>query len=342
MTMSTNATLEAPVTGVLAQAPVVSLILYVDDLSASREFYERRLGLRTVECDDDSATYDAGGITLSLHLASRHGVTLAGRHDDASDIVFMVDDFDTMREALQRRGVEFMRQRTYDVGAVTDFYDPSGHRLMIYQPSEEALGWPSGQKLRDVWRAFGRGKADLIGTPSSLEDAAQAFATGLDGKPVAYLFMFVPDSASAYAFYHAALGLQPMEAVHCCNPACPPDEKGIVKYDAGNLLLSTHHIHRTPVVDDFGTVYSALSVNPAHLSGIVPMFEVEDVAAVMARITAQGVGFAGDVMRSPRGAQVSFRSAAGHTFLLCERKPAALRRRRGEKRERIAETSWAR
>src|SRR5689334_19512498 len=148
--MSMNATLETPAIGVLAQAPVVSLVLYVDDMSASREFYERCLGLRVVECDDDTVTCDAGGITLSLKLASGHGVTLAGRHDDASDIVFMVDDFDTMREALKRRGVEFMRQRIYDVGAVTDFYDPSGHRLMIYQPSQEALAWPSGQKLRDV------------------------------------------------------------------------------------------------------------------------------------------------------------------------------------------------
>ena len=342
MTMSTNATLEATSTGVLAQAPVVSLILYVEDLSASREFYERRLGLRAVERDDDSVMYDAGGITLSLNVATRYGVTLAGRHDDASDIVFLVDDLNAMRDALERRGVEFMRRRTYDVGAVTDFYDPNGHRLMLYQPSEEALAWPSGEKLRSVWRAFGRGGADLIGPPSSVEEKDQVFANGLDGKPVVYLFMFVPDSASAFAFYHAALGLQPMEAVHCCNPACPPEEKGIVKYDAGNLLLSTHHIHRTPVVDDFGTVYSALSANPAHVGGIVPVFEVDDVAGAVARLTAQGVGFAGDVMRSHRGNLARFSATTGHTFLLYEASPVALQWPSGEKLYRIAEACRAR
>jgi predicted enzyme related to lactoylglutathione lyase len=339
--MSTNATLETTATGVLAQAPVVYLILYVDDLSASREFYERRLGLRAVERDDDSVMYDAGGIMLSLNIASQYGVTLVGRHDDASDIVFMVDDFNAMRDALERRGVEFMRRRTYDVGMVTDFYDPDGHRLMIYQPSEEALSWPSGQKLRDVWRAFGRGGADLIGPPSSVEEKEQAFATGLDGKPVVYLFMFVPDSASAFAFYHTALGLQPMEAVHCCNPECPPDEKGIVKYDAGNLLLSTHHIHRSPVVDDYGTVYSARSVESEHVGGIVPVFEVDDVAGAAARLKAQGVGFVGDVMQSRRGKLARFSTAPGHTFLLYEPNHGALQRPSREKLQRIAKASRA-
>jgi catechol 2,3-dioxygenase-like lactoylglutathione lyase family enzyme len=341
MTISTKPTLETPAAGVLAQAPVISLVLYVNDLAESREFYERRLGLRAVEHDDDSVTYHAGGITLSLNIASKHGVTLSGRHDDASDIVFLVDDFDTVHDALTRRGVEFVRRRTYDVGAVTDFYDPNGHRLMIYQPSEESLfSWPSGRKLQDVWRDFGRGGADLIGPPSKVESKEQVLANGLDGKPVVYLFMFVPDSASAFAFYHDALGLQSMEAVHCCNPECPPDEKGIVKYDAGNLLLTTHHIHHSPVVDDSGTVYSALTSDPAHLGGIVPVFEVEDVAAAMARLSAHGVGFAGDIVRSRRGKLATFSADAGHTFLLFEPNPVAQRRpgrSAGKKLQGIAE-----
>lgn len=340
--MTTNATLEKMTMGLLAQAPVVSLILYVDNLSRSCEFYERRLGLRMVDRDEESVVYAAGGITLSLNVASRYGVKLAGRNDDASDIVFMVDDFNTVRDALARRGVEFMRRRTYDVGMVTDFYDPDGHRLMIYQPSEEALSWPSGQKLRDVWRAFGRGGADLIGPPSRIEGKEEAFAAGLDGKPVAYLFMFVPDSAAAYAFYNATLGLHPMEAVPCCNPECPPDEIGIVKYDVGNLLLSTHHIHGSPVVDDYGTVYSARSVDPAHVGGIVPVFEVDDVASAVARLTPLGIRFAGNVMRSRRGSLARFCTTTGHTFLLCESNSGALQRPGSYKLHEIAETGGAR
>ena len=59
------------------------------------------------------------------------------------------------------------------------------------------------------------------------------------------------------------LGLNAIENVHCCNPACPPDEKGIARYDAGGLLLTTHHIHRSPVVDDFGKVYRQGSRSPS-------------------------------------------------------------------------------
>src|SRR5262249_15736016 len=144
-------------------------------------------------------------------------------------------------------------------------------------------------------------------------------ANGLDGKPVAYLFMFVPDSDAAYAFYHDALGLESMEAVHCCNSECPPDEKGIVKYDGGNLLLSTHHIHRTPAVDDFGKVYSPLSSDPTHVGGIVPVFEVDNVAKAIACLTAEGVRFTGETIRSGRGELVRFRAATGHTFMLSQR-----------------------
>jgi catechol 2,3-dioxygenase-like lactoylglutathione lyase family enzyme len=321
---------------------VVSLVLYVHDLAISRDFYERCLGLRAVDDDDDAVTYDAGGIQLQLNLASRHGVTLSGRHDDASDIVFLVDDFDSVHDALERRGVEFIRRRTYDVGAVTDFYDPNGHRLMIYQPSQESLfAWPSGEKLRDVWRGFGHGGSDPIGPPAKLQAAEHNLESGLDGKPIVYLFMFVPDSAAAFSFYHGALGLQPMEAVHCCNPVCPPDEKGIVKYDAGHLLLTTHHIHHSPVVDDSGTVYSALSADPAHVGGIVPVFGVDDIAAVMARLRARGVRFAGDIVPSRRGKLARFSAETGHTFLLFEPNPVAQRRSAGERRQKVEEVGSA-
>ena len=57
---------------------------------------------------------------------------------------------------------------------------------------------------------------------------------------IRYLFWFVPDSADAVAFDQAILGLNAIEGVHCCNPACPPEKKGIAKYDVGGLLLTTH------------------------------------------------------------------------------------------------------
>src|SRR5262245_20920087 len=107
----------------LAAARVVYLILYVHDLSESRRFYEDRLGLRVIEADETAVKFDAGMVMLCLHRASDYGVTLQGRHDDSSDLVFLVDDVNAVRAALEARGVTFVRRRTYEIGLVTDFYD---------------------------------------------------------------------------------------------------------------------------------------------------------------------------------------------------------------------------
>src|SRR5437764_1372445 len=98
--------------GILGDAPIVYLILYVNDLTESRRFYEQQLGLRAIEADEDSVKYEAGGVMLSLNLAAQYGVTLAGRRDDSSDVVFLVDDVNAVRDALEARGVTFIRRRT--------------------------------------------------------------------------------------------------------------------------------------------------------------------------------------------------------------------------------------
>jgi len=305
---------------VLAGAPVGLLMLYVNDLPESREFYEHRLGMRVIEADEASVKLDAGLVILWLARASDYGVTLAGRSDDASDLVFLVDDINAARQALESRGVEFCRRRTYEIGLVTDFYDPNGHRLMIYEPSEKALSWPSGENLRRVWRAAGRGGSDLIGPaarPTSPRGRDEE-PDGLDGKPLVYLFMFVPDSGEALAFYQGSLGLRNIERVHCCNPACPPEEKGVAKYDVGGLLLATHHVHRTPVVDDFGRIYSPRAVDPAHTGSIVPIFLVSDVAAAVEKLSRKGVEFGQGIVRSQIGHLAKLEAATGHRFILYE------------------------
>ena len=309
---------------VLGASPVVYLILYVNDLVQSRAFYEGKLGLAVLEADEASIKFDAGRVVLCLHRATDYGVTLAGRRDDASDIVFLVDDVNAVRASLEARGVEFVRRRTYEIGLVTDFYDPNGHRLMIYQPSEKALSWPSGAKLRELWRTAGRGTGALIGAPAVEVPGDAAANQGLAGKPLVYLFMFVPDSADAAAFYQSVLGLNAIENVHCCNPACPPEEKGIAKYDAGGLLLTTHHIHRSPVVDDFGKVYSPRVAEPAHVKGIVPVFYVRDLPGVIDKLRSHGVSFLGDVRHSHIGDLAQFEAPTGHLFYLYAPSPGAL------------------
>ena len=322
MSTLTETTAEAP-DAVLAGARVGYLILYVYDIAESRDFYERRLGLRVIEADEDSVKLDAGRVILALHRAADYGVVLAGRRDDASDVVFLVDDLNAARADLEARGVAFIRRRTYEIGRVTDFYDPNGHRLMIYEPSATALSWPSAAKLREVWRACGRGGSELIGPPA--EELPADAGRGLDGKPLVYLFMFVPSSAEADAFYEGALGLLPVERVHCCNPACPPEEKGIAKYDAGGMLLTTHHIHRSPVVDDFGRVYSPRALDPEHTRGIAPVFLVDDIRGVVDRLEARGVRFTQGPVKSQIGDVARLEASTGHAFFLYQPWPEVLK-----------------
>src|SRR5262249_648902 len=168
--------------------------------------YQRRLGLRVLEASDTEAKLDAGQVILCLHRAADYGVVLAGRRDDSSDLVFLVDDLNRTRQELEARGVTFVRRRTYEIGRVTDFYDPNGHRLMSYEPSATALSWPSGDKLRQVWRASGKGGSEVIGPAAG---SRAPMDQGLDGMPLIYLFLFVPDSGEALAFYQGALGLRP-------------------------------------------------------------------------------------------------------------------------------------
>lgn len=312
---------------ILTESRIVYLILYVYDLMESRAFYEQKLGLRVIEADEDAVKFDAGLVILALYRASDYGIELAGRRDDASDLVFLVDDINAMRQALEARGVVFIRRRTYEIGLVTDFYDPNGHRLMIYQPSQEALSWPTGEKLRAVWRACGKGGATLIGPPAlpQPENQAEQGQTGLDGKPLIYLFLFVPTSQEALSYYRDGLGLHLLENVHCCNPACPPEELGVAKYDGGGMLLTTHHVHRTAVVDDFGRIYSPKAVDPDHTRGIVPVFHVTHIADVVEALTHRGVDFGDGIRRSQIGHIAKFEATTGHTFYLYEPSTEALK-----------------
>jgi catechol 2,3-dioxygenase-like lactoylglutathione lyase family enzyme len=297
----------------LTDARLVHLVLYANDLAISRAFYADQLGLPITHEDDDSVTIDAGPISLRLERASRHGVTLAGRRDDSSDVVFLVDDIAEVRAMLEARGVEFMRRRNYEVGTVMDFYDPNGHRLMLYEPSEEALTWPSADRVRAVWAGWGRGRSTLIGPPATRSSSTSLTNTGLAGKPLIYLFMFESDAARAFAFYHGTLRLTPVERVHCCNQTCPGDVEGIVKYDVGNLLLSTHHLHENGVVlDDYGRPYSPREFNPEHAKGIAAVFEVPDVSRIARALARADVSFEREPCPGRPELPVRFTDPFGH------------------------------
>jgi len=303
-------------------ARLVQVIVYVRELRESRDFYGRQLGLRLVAEDEGSATYDAGQVALRLVPASDAGIQLVDRHDDASDIVFMVDDILATRTVLEGRGVTIARCRSYEVGAVYDFYDPNGHRLMLYEPSKTALTWPSADKLRAIWQACGRGGDALIGSPARLERPEDdgATAVGLDGKPFAYLFFYVTDANKAFDFYYNTIGLPTVERIHCCSGSCPGEVEGIVKYDAGGLLLSTHHEHvgEMLILDEDGEPYEPGEFNP---KGIAPVFDCGDIDRAVADLAARGATFPDGIVRTSSGSYARLEDPFGYVCFLYE--PAA-------------------
>lgn len=324
---------------VLADSRIVQLIVYVRDLAESREFYEKLLGLRVIESDDDSVKFDTGQVVLCLHRASDYGITLASQRDDSSDTVFLVDDIAAVRAALEKRGVVFARSRTYEIGAVVDFYDPNGHRLMLYQPSEHSLmRTPSGEKIRAVWRASGKGRSEPIGPAAETVDAEPGDLEewGLDGKPLLYFFVFIGNTGEADNFYEASLGLRAFERTHCCNTTCPGEEKGIVKYDGGGVILSTHHMHgHHAVLDDHGNPYGAKEFEPEVAKGVAPVFHVDDLEQALERLARRGLRPRRGVLRSRNGATAGIDAPFGHLYYLYEPSAEAMAGPVGDKLKQI-------
>jgi predicted enzyme related to lactoylglutathione lyase len=265
--------------------------------------------------------FDAGQTVIDLRPAVQNGITLAPQRDDSSDTVFLVDDVAAVSAALERRGVQFARRRTYEIGAVVDFYDPNGHRLMLYEPSEKAMRSTSAPKMRAVWRAAGRGSAERIGPPAveSPNDPADLEARGLDGKPLIYFFVFVEDMEAANSFFEDALGLRELERTHCCNHTCASEIKGVVKYDNGGMMISTHHMHgHHAVVDDAGNPYGAKEFDPEHARGVAPVFHVDDLGDAVWRLARRGLSVTHTVTYDHAGATARLEAPSGHLFWLYE------------------------
>src|SRR5579859_541678 len=108
----------------LTDARVVYLFVYVSDLERSRDWYRDVLGLRLIEEDEESAKFDGGHVILALNRAADHGIGLPKTSDGCADVVFLVEDLESMRTSLESRGVKFNPTAWYQPGGLADFYDP--------------------------------------------------------------------------------------------------------------------------------------------------------------------------------------------------------------------------
>lgn len=268
----------------LANSPLIYLFVYVRDLGAARKFYEEKLGFAVIEEDEDSVKYYAGNIILGLNKANQYGVKLETAKDETSLIVFHVDNIDEMNEALEKKGIALDPTLRYEIGATTAFYDPDGHCFTIYEPSEEAMTWDSAERIRTILNS---GPPGLNKPPT------------LGKEKMIYLFLFVRDVKEAYDFYANRLGLKIIEE---------DEEAGVVKYDCGSIILSTHLIG--------GDANCAVEMDTRHSKSIAPVFLVDDIKEVYDGLAQKGIKFSGGIGKSVIGSVAKFEDPNGHMFYL--------------------------
>lgn len=141
----------------LGTRKMIYLFLFVKDVAHARHFYADLLGLPIVEAAPDGTVvkYDAGGVMLATHLVACEEGARA-KLDDLDRPrtiapVFSASDVEAVFETLLSRNVRFLTKPTRSaVGTVAKFEDPSGHLFYVYEPSADALEWPSGRKIEAI------------------------------------------------------------------------------------------------------------------------------------------------------------------------------------------------
>lgn len=290
----------------LTESRLVSLIIYVKDIAVSRAFYENALGFRVLEENNDSVKYDAGHIILWLNKDPVRGRSTTSSRNYSANITFLVDNFGEMHAALQGRGVKFFPTIKYNAGWRADFYDPDGRWFSLYEPSEEAMQWPSGDKIRAFLNTdYGDAEPPIL-APQSPSNA-QGFR--LDGKNVIYFFLFVKDWEKTFKFYHDILGLRNIEGGPC-KRGSTQEVDGVIKYDVGGTILTTHH------VDDHAR--HGLQLKPEDMKGIVPVFHVGNVERAVQELDSLNVEPRAAAAHELDGIMVELEDPAGHALYLYE------------------------
>jgi catechol 2,3-dioxygenase-like lactoylglutathione lyase family enzyme len=113
---------------------ISNIILRVEDLDESLEFYRDRLGMTVLGSSESFAFLNGGGVTLVLNAI---GADMEANPPGLVEVVFEVDDIDATYEALSGAGVPFrseprvvMNSEGRDLVAA-DFRDPDENVLSI-------------------------------------------------------------------------------------------------------------------------------------------------------------------------------------------------------------------
>lgn len=110
-----------------------SVILLVEDMERSFEFYSKVLGLKTKTKSPDWIEFFDKGTTLALHPRKRK---LEKKNDQDSDtnilVGFMVGDLDNLVSDLRTKNISFFKEPKQEpFGKHTIITDPDGHLISI-------------------------------------------------------------------------------------------------------------------------------------------------------------------------------------------------------------------
>jgi catechol 2,3-dioxygenase-like lactoylglutathione lyase family enzyme len=319
----------------LADMRVVYVFLYVRNLQVARGFYADVLGLKVIEEDEGCVKFDAGHVILALNRAADYRIVLPDIKDHSTDVVWLVDDVKQATANLTARGVEFKPTDWYQPGGIADFYDPDGRWLTLYQPSEEALTWPSGERLRAVLGARRKRNGGTTTQRVSLPPAPGEQPPGLADAELIYLFTFVPSSRVAQDFYHEELGLQALEGGPCSRTS-GGDEEGVVKYDTGGVIIATHHVEPARSQEEFEEhLCPPPQLQEGRMKGVAPVFYGKDVEAAARELARKRPGLEPLVMHTAVGTIARIDDPTGHLVFLYEPSEAAMRTPSGRKIQEI-------
>lgn len=321
----------------LANMRAVYLFIYVDDLAKSRDFYENKLGLHVIEEDPGCVKFDCGQVILALNRAADYNIALPDGKDNSADIVFLVDDLNAVRAAIEARGVSFSRTDWYQPGGITDFYDPDGHWLTLYQPNDEAMTWPSGNRIRAVRQARKsvNGNSASAAANTGAESASNGAVKGLHGSDLFYVFFFVKDPKASQTFYHEYLGLRDLEGGPCSSGTAA-DSDGVIKYDTGGMLVTTHRIYeeRTPEqVEEH--VCPPREIDLRAMQSVAPAFHVDNMNEAVKELSQKDRKSSVRISRSEIGAVASLQDPSGHLLFLYEPSAQAMQIPSGAKIKEI-------
>ena len=114
---------------------IAAITLFVEDLDASKRFYQDAFGLPVFFEDNESAVFTFGDTLVNLLKTTKAPELIApgrvARHEDGSRLVFTikVDDVDAKCAELTGRGVELLNgpmDRPWGPRTAS-FRDPGGH-----------------------------------------------------------------------------------------------------------------------------------------------------------------------------------------------------------------------